>query len=239
MAGDGKAGGGAKRSLGKKAAQPKAPTKQTAAGEDTTKKTPAAKKSAAKKTSAKSTAKQTTGKQTTGKGTSAKQPAAKRTGTKKAAAKQPGATQTTGKQTTAKKTQAAKAGALVVRTDESPWSAAELAEVSQDLADEASRLRTEIDAATEDLADLLRDGGEGAGDDQADAGSAAFEREHELSLTRNAQEMLEQIEHAQQRIEDGTYGVCEGCGNPIGKARLLAFPRATLCVSCKQLEERR
>ncbi|MBN9325656.1 MAG: TraR/DksA family transcriptional regulator, partial [Cellulomonas sp.] len=41
------------------------------------------------------------------------------------------------------------------------------------------------------------------------------------------------------RIAAGTYGACESCGKPIGKARLQAFPRATLCVECKQREERR
>ena len=41
------------------------------------------------------------------------------------------------------------------------------------------------------------------------------------------------------RIEDGTYGICESCGEPIGKMRLMAFPRATLCMTCKQREERR
>jgi DnaK suppressor protein len=51
--------------------------------------------------------------------------------------------------------------------------------------------------------------------------------------------MLLQAERALARIEDGTYGICESCGNPIGKARLQAFPRATLCVTCKQREERR
>jgi DnaK suppressor protein len=49
----------------------------------------------------------------------------------------------------------------------------------------------------------------------------------------------EQTEHALARIEAGTYGVCESCGKPIGKARLQAFPRATLCVACKQRQERR
>ncbi len=78
-----------------------------------------------------------------------------------------------------------------------------------------------------------------AGDDQADAGAKTFEREHELALTQNARELLEQTERALARIDAGTYGVCESCGKPIGKARLQAFPRATLCVTCKQREERR
>ena len=51
--------------------------------------------------------------------------------------------------------------------------------------------------------------------------------------------MLVQSERALERIDDGTYGACEICGNPIGKMRLLAFPRATLCMTCKQREERR
>ena len=69
--------------------------------------------------------------------------------------------------------------------------------------------------------------------------SKLFEREHELALTNNTRELLEQTEHALARIEAGTYGVCESCGKPIGKARLQAFPRATLCVACKQRQERR
>ena len=51
--------------------------------------------------------------------------------------------------------------------------------------------------------------------------------------------VLAQTERALARIDDGTYGVCESCGNPIGKMRLMAFSRATLCMSCKQREERR
>ena len=102
-----------------------------------------------------------------------------------------------------------------------------------------SRLRGEIADAESDIADLLRDSGDGAGDDQADAGTKTFEREHEMSLANNSRDMLAQAERALRRIEDGTYGICESCGKPIGKFRLQAFPRATLCVSCKQKEERR
>jgi RNA polymerase-binding transcription factor DksA len=63
--------------------------------------------------------------------------------------------------------------------------------------------------------------------------------EHELALTQNAQDLLDQGARALDRIDAGTYGVCESCGQPMGKARLLAFPRATLCVACKQRQERR
>lgn len=131
------------------------------------------------------------------------------------------------------------AQALPVREDEEAWSPAELEEVYRELQADADRLATEINAAVTELADLIWDSGEGAGDDQADAGSKTFEREHEMSLAANARDMLAQTERAMKRIVDGTYGACEGCGNPIGKARLQAYPRATLCVSCKQREERR
>jgi DnaK suppressor protein len=131
------------------------------------------------------------------------------------------------------------ASRLVVRQDEAPWTTEELSEVRSELTGDVARLRGEISMAESELADLLRDAGDGAGDDQADAGSKTFEREHEMSLANNTRDMLAQAEHALQRIDDGTYGICESCGNPIGKARLQAFPRATLCVSCKQREERR
>jgi len=85
----------------------------------------------------------------------------------------------------------------------------------------------------------MRDAGDGAGDDQADAGTKTFEREQEISLANNAREMFEQSRRALGRIVDGSYGVCESCGGPIGKNRLLAFPRATLCMTCKSKQERR
>ncbi|MGH3343131.1 MAG: TraR/DksA family transcriptional regulator [Carbonactinosporaceae bacterium] len=128
---------------------------------------------------------------------------------------------------------------LAVRPEEEPWTRMELREVRGGLETEIARLRTEISEAELEFAELLRDSGDSAGDDQADAGNKTFEREHEMSLAKNSRDMLLQTERALDRIEDGTYGVCESCGNPIGKARLQAFPRATLCVGCKQREERR
>jgi len=134
---------------------------------------------------------------------------------------------------------AAPPGELAVREDESPWTAAELAEVQAELESDVLRLRAEITVAEHDLAGLMRDAGDGAGDDQADAGTATFEREQEISLANNSREMLDQSEHALERIALGTYGICESCANPVGKLRLQAFPRATLCRSCKQKQERR
>lgn len=128
---------------------------------------------------------------------------------------------------------------LQVREGEDPWTAEELAEVCAELQSEEARLQTEVDEAEHDLVELMRDFGDGAGDDQADAGAATWEREQELSLTQNARALLHQTRHALERIEQGTYGDCESCGQPVGKMRLQAFPRATLCMTCKQKQERR
>ena len=128
--------------------------------------------------------------------------------------------------------------ALPVREDETPWTAAELDAVRADLLAEVDRLRAEITAAEEQLATLIADSGDGGGEDQVDSGTKAFEREHEITLANNAREALAQNLHALERIDAGTYGTCESCGAPIGKRRLQAFPRATLCVPCKQRQER-
>jgi RNA polymerase-binding protein DksA len=126
-----------------------------------------------------------------------------------------------------------------VREGEEPWTTEELAEIRTELEEQARELRSEIDDAEVAWHDLQRDSGDGAGDDQADAGTKTFEREHELSLANNSRDLLAQVDRALSRLDNGTYGVCENCGQPVGKARLQAFPRATLCVTCKQREERR
>lgn len=131
------------------------------------------------------------------------------------------------------------AATLSVRPGEKPWTGQEVAEIRKELEAEAAGLREDISTAESEIAERLGDAVGDAGDDSADAGAKTFQREHELALTQNARELLAQTERALARIEDGSYGVCESCGQPIGKARLQAFPRAVLCVSCKQREERR
>ncbi len=131
------------------------------------------------------------------------------------------------------------AAGFPVRPGEEPWTTAELKQVRAELEAEAEGLRADIAKAARDIAEGLSGSIRDAGDDEADAGTKASEREHELALSQNAQDLLDQGERALDRIDAGTYGVCESCGQPIGKARLLAFPRATLCVACKQRQERR
>ena len=130
-------------------------------------------------------------------------------------------------------------GPLPVRAGESAWTEAEVAELRDTLLSERTRLLGEVTVAQREMQALLRDGGEGAGSDQADLGSNALERDAELSLVNNSRELLHQVERALQRLDSGTYGACELCGQSVGKLRLMAFPRATLCLSCKQRQERR
>jgi DnaK suppressor protein len=66
----------------------------------------------------------------------------------------------------------------------------------------------------------------------AEAGSLKFEYEKELSLERNAVDLLRKVEDALRRIDNGTYGVCEVCGGPIPVARLEVLPYAATCVNC-------
>ena len=122
---------------------------------------------------------------------------------------------------------------------EAPWSATELKAIRVELAKELTRLKHELEVIEAEMEDLIADSGEGAGDDQADSGTKTFEREHEMSLVINARDMVLQTERALVRIDNKSYGSCEDCSNPIGKERLHVFPRATLCMICKQKEERR
>lgn len=128
---------------------------------------------------------------------------------------------------------------IVVSESESAWNAAELKAIRSELAKELLRLQAVLVAVETEMDALIADAGDGAGDDQADAGTKTFEREHEMSLVINARDMVLQTERALDRIDTKTYGNCEECGSPIGKARLQVFPRATLCMLCKQKEERR
>ena len=122
---------------------------------------------------------------------------------------------------------------------ETPWSAAELKAIRIELSKELLRLKHELELIETEMEALIADSGEGAGDDQADSGTKTFEREHEMSLVINARDMVLQTERALDRIDSKSYGNCEDCSNPIGKERLQVFPRATLCMICKQKEERR
>ena len=128
---------------------------------------------------------------------------------------------------------------IPVAEGEEHWTQDEIDEVHEELLFEIGRMERAIKTAEATMASLFDEGTEGAGRDPADVGSTNFERDQEMSLVQNAKDMLDQAQSALHRFETGRYGVCESCGEPIGKDRLQVFPRATMCLPCKQREERR
>jgi DnaK suppressor protein len=115
---------------------------------------------------------------------------------------------------TPKHVEPSNASLLPVRPGEDAWTEGELTEVIEVLEADIVRFAEQLQVSTAEL-------------------------DAEMSLANNAREMLDQSKLALRHIELGTYGSCDNCGQPIGKGRLQAFPRATLCVKCKQREERR
>jgi DnaK suppressor protein len=119
-------------------------------------------------------------------------------------------------------------------------SAADTEKIRAALVERRDELQAEYDQTLAEITELQRDRlTDSAGDDQADTGTKTFEREQEISLANNLLERITQVERAIERLGEGNYGWCEKCGNAIPVERLAAFPSATLCVTCKQLEERR
>jgi RNA polymerase-binding transcription factor len=102
------------------------------------------------------------------------------------------------------------------------------------------RLETERGEVRRQLDDLgARRDAEGIEDPEldegfADAGQAAAERANLLTLVRSLRDTLRDVEQALDRMEAGTYGTCERCGQPIDEERLEALPAARLCMSCKR-----
>jgi RNA polymerase-binding transcription factor len=122
------------------------------------------------------------------------------------------------------------------------WTERELADLAErlraerdDLADQLSTIEDQSFATTQ--SDLSGD--VGVDDESADAGTATFEREKELSIEQNVRDLIAKIERALKRIDNGAFGVCEICGKQIEKARLKALPYADLCIKDAQAQSRR
>ena len=73
----------------------------------------------------------------------------------------------------------------------------------------------------------------------ADMATDNFDREFNLGLASSEQQILNQIDEAIRRIDEGTYGVCEICSKPIVQKRLLAVPYARFCIKCQSEEEKK
>jgi DnaK suppressor protein len=133
-----------------------------------------------------------------------------------------------------------KSASTAKTADRRTRSAAETKKIHDALAERRDELQAEYDQTLTEITELQRERlTDSAGDDQADTGTKTLEREQEISLANNLLERITQVERAIERLGEGNYGWCEKCGNAIPVERLAAFPSATLCVSCKQLEERR
>jgi DnaK suppressor protein len=97
------------------------------------------------------------------------------------------------------------------------------------LLDAAAELQAEADslAADAEPGDIQFD------DESGEGGTTTIDRERDLLLSAQARVQVQEIDEALERIERGTYGICESCGQRIPRARLRAMPSARLCVACK------
>ena len=95
----------------------------------------------------------------------------------------------------------------------------------------------EVDTFSASQTDMSGDSG--VDDESADAGTTTFEREKELSIENNVRDLLQKIERALARMDDGTYGMCEFCGKPIEKARVKALPYVDMCIADAKAQSRR
>jgi DnaK suppressor protein len=107
--------------------------------------------------------------------------------------------------------------------------------VAQRLAGERASTEARLAALRRDFEAIVSSSVSAAGgDDEHDpeGSSTAFERQHVAALIDQAEQQLAEIGSAIQRIENGTYGICERCGRPIGPERLAARPTAVRCIAC-------
>ena len=99
-----------------------------------------------------------------------------------------------------------------------------------------SRLRGDLDQMTDEA--LRRTQPESSGNlsnvplHMADVGTENYDQEFTLGLIENEQTTLEQVQEALTRIEAGTFGRCQECGDPIAKQRLQALPYTKHCIQC-------
>jgi len=118
----------------------------------------------------------------------------------------------------------------------------ELADLRIRLEEERVQLDTQLTTIeTDSFASTQSDaaGDVGPVDEPADAGTATFEREKDLSIENNVRDLLHKIDRALKRMDDGTYGICDICGKPIEKARVKALPYVDLCIKDAQAQSRR
>jgi RNA polymerase-binding protein DksA len=105
---------------------------------------------------------------------------------------------------------------------------------------ERRRVKEALDYIHEENRSQLEDDREEIPSDNhpGDMATSTFDRELDATLEGNEERLLQAIDAALQRIEDGTFGICQNCGQPIAAERLEALPWTTRCIDCKRREER-
>lgn len=108
------------------------------------------------------------------------------------------------------------------------------------LLDERQRVQEALNYIHEENRSQLEDDREEIPSDNhpGDMATSTFDRELDATLEGNEERLLQAIDAGLQRIENGTYGICQTCGQPIGAERLEALPWTTQCIDCKRREER-
>lgn len=110
---------------------------------------------------------------------------------------------------------------------------AELTELYEKLKKEKiqiSQKLEELTARSQPMAERREGSPFGKREEEADG---ALELEKRMALEQRLRASFAEIEHALQKYEAGTYGLCDSCGQPIERARLEALPQASLCLNCK------
>lgn len=106
---------------------------------------------------------------------------------------------------------------------------------------ERDRIGTDLRELDDEIVALGQDEnnvGAGVSNHIADNATDVMEQEKDLALSSNLRDRLRDTEHALERLDEGTYGICERCGKPISPERLDALPSATLCIECKALADK-
>ena len=105
------------------------------------------------------------------------------------------------------------------------------------LKEEKKKVETEIQRLRSYLESEIEPSSGAEDDDSVDAASAIYEREKTLALIRALEDKALSIQDALRKVKEGTYGICEMCGEEIDPARLEIMPHTSLCVRCQAKAE--
>ncbi|MDP3723301.1 MAG: TraR/DksA C4-type zinc finger protein [Candidatus Omnitrophota bacterium] len=123
-----------------------------------------------------------------------------------------------------------------------PLTKEQLKQFRQLLITERAKCAAEIRSIAEDVSKSPR---EASGDlsaytvHMADMSADTCERELSMNIVSSEQEILYQIDDALKRLDDGSYGICQQCNQPIVMSRLRAVPYASLCINCQRAKEQK